>query len=116
MTGLAFAVLCFIPEMLSTIPLLYVPQDYLLGLWTANALAFLSRLWLNRELYIRMALYPLVERGHKDPTVRVKASADLLDSLWVVRDLFYLEPNGSIQLRKTYLYYWIGVLLMGFGI
>lgn len=113
MTGLAFAVLCFIPEMLSTIPLLYVPQDYLLGLWTANALAFLSRLWLNRELYIRMALYPLVERGHKDPTVRVKVSADLLDSLWVVRDLFYLEPNGSIQLRKTYLYYWIGGLTNG---
>ncbi|EFO63450.1 Hypothetical protein GLP15_3767 [Giardia lamblia P15] len=112
--GLAFVALCFIPELLNASSLLYVSQDYLLGLWSTNALAFLSRLWFNRELYIRMALYPLVERGHKDPTVKVKASSDLLDSLWVVRDLFVIEPNGSIQSRNTYLYYWIGGLSNGF--
>lgn len=111
--GLAFVALCFVPELLNAVSLLYVPQDYLLGLWSTNALAFLSRLWFNRELYIRMALYPLVEQGHKDSTIKVKASADLLDSLWTVRDLFVVEPNGSIQLRDTYLCYWIGGLSNG---
>lgn len=112
-TGVAFTALCFMPEVISAIPALYVPQNYLLGLWTANALAFLSRLWFNRELYIRMALYPLVEKSYKDPAIRIKASAELLDSLWVVRELFVVEPNGSIQLKNTYLCYWIGGLTNG---
>lgn len=111
--GIAFTALCFIPEVLNTIPSLHVPQDYLLGLWTANALIFLSRLWLNREFYIRMALYPLVEKSYKDPTIRIKAATGLLDSLWAVRELFILEPNGNMQLKGTYLCYWIGGLTNG---